>query len=161
MLDSISNHRNYQTLLLRFVFPFPGCSDVLKKKTFLISEKIYQISIKVNQRKFTLATLKPCTTPINPTTPTNKPKNCNKMQKWSPLPASIFVSNNYPKTTIYRQKQVSSGQYGEYTNPKGEYYGCNCVACFPILPNEMVMPQLPLSRDKGQIQSEPKPKRQY
>ena len=83
------------------------------------------------------------------------------MLKWSSLPASIFVSNNYPKTTIYRHKQVSSGQSGEYTNPKGEYYGCNCVACFPILPNEMVMPQLPLSRDKGQIQSEPKPKRQY
>ena len=83
------------------------------------------------------------------------------MLKWSSLPASIFVSNNYPKTTIYRHKQVSSGQSGEYTNPKGEYYRCNCVACFPILPNEMVMPQLPLSRDNGQIQSEPKPKRQY
>ena len=90
------------------------------------------------------------------------------MINWSLLPASMFASNINYKSTTYRSKKLKTEQYGEYakptgeyTKPTGEFFSCNCAACFPPLPKEMVMPQLPPSRDKSQILSEPKPNRQY
>ena len=89
------------------------------------------------------------------------------MINWSLLPASMFASNINYKSTTYRSKKLKTEQHGEYAKPSGEYtkptgefFSCNCAACFPPLPKEMVMPQLPPSMDKSQILSEPKPNRQ-